>query len=164
MIVDKEEPASLLIEPIVRQSKIVRASSLRTMRENLPQHVIEGMRLLNDAESIAVKRVVTFKYLDFPHVLRAGSVKGSVKIGSPINDSAIGEFLTAINDGDVFVFLEPWLIGGAALLSAKLLKSDFWTVSENFDHNLKIYDSGLTKSCILYGDDDDSDLNFVIAM
>jgi hypothetical protein len=163
MIGDKEKSTSKLIEPIVRKSKIIRSSSLRATSENLPQKIIKSAHFLNDEEAIAVKRVATSKYLDFPHVLRGGSVDGVIPFGSSIDESAVGGFLKALQDEEVFVFLEPWLMCGAALLSTTLLASSFWEMLESCDYSLKIYDVDLTKSCILSADEDEKELKFSIA-
>lgn len=159
---DKEEKLAALISPIVRKSKIFRASSIRETSDNLPKVVTEGMYFLDDQEALAVGRIALLKHLDFPHALRGGSIDGILPFGASVDQSAIGSFLTSVPDGRVFVFLEPWLLRGASVVSAKLLASNLWEILESCDHSLKVYDLSISKSCILSADEDEEELRFSV--
>lgn len=163
MIGDKEKSTAALIAPIKRKSKILRASSLRKTLDNLPIAVKNGIHFLDDEEAIAVKRVATSKYLDFPNVLRAGSAEGIIPFGSSLDGSAVDGFLSTMPHEVVVVFLEPWLLRGAAMMSAALLSCNFWEILQSCDYTLKIYDLDLTKSCILSADEDENELRFAVA-
>lgn len=158
----KQEPSGL-IKPLVRKSKITRVKLLREASDDIPDHIAKVAYFLEDEEAISVRRLATYKHLDFPHVLRARSKNGAMPVDSLIGESAVGDFLTGLGEDQMFVFIEPWLMHGALLIRADLLMSSIWMLLKCYNGSLKLYDLNLSKSCILNFDEDGRELSFAIA-
>ena len=158
---DKDIGENVHTGKLIKKSRIVRSKSLREMASTIKRAIGTEVCFLDDSECIAIKRIATSKFLDFPHVLR-GVYEGTIPVGSAIERTKIAEFLSGIPGGHVFVLLEPWVYRGIIQLKPKLLESNFWSILEASDFSIKIYDLELSKSCILEGNEDDSRLNFAI--
>ncbi len=140
---------SEITEEILRRSKVLRSKSSREIVARLAIEEHDSVFILSDQDTLAIKRIVTSSYLDFPKVLRGKNLHGSLPIGDTLENTEIANFLTSYVKEKAIVFFEPWAMRGAAIVSSHALKERFWDALTYCDYDMKIYDMALKISCII---------------
>jgi len=148
---------------LIRKSKVYRSKSVREFSAIFPDEAIDRFCILSDEEAVAVKRIVDWRFLDFPGLSRGKVLKGSLNFGSPLTDTMIGDFLSYGSERNVYLFMEPWALHGAVVIDQELLEAYFWEIMSFCDYFVKFYNFEITRSCTLTEDDDAEAVAYSIA-
>jgi hypothetical protein len=143
------------------RSRLTKGKSDRAIQDIFNESDKSSFQILKDSEAVIIRRIALDSYLDFPHVhLGAQHESGIWKEGLEAIITPVGDFLSGLAEANVFLFMEPWPLRGAVSVKARDLTILLGNVLHYCDGSAKIYNTPLTKSCILQ--DHDGEIHYNI--
>lgn len=143
-------PSGLLLH-LDRKSKIEKFKITQEFLSIFPDKTTK-INIVSDQDAVAIKRLATSRYLDFPNVIRGKEINGKIDFYTPIPSTLINSILCDEKCRKVYVFLEPWVLRGVIQIDQSLLEQYFWEILKFCDYTAIFYNLEITKSCILNED------------
>jgi hypothetical protein len=135
--------------PLARSSYKIRAKARIELFQKLSDDAKQCIHMLDDVEASAVKRVAESKLFGFPSIVHGHHEEAVVKYGGNLASGPIDSFFKSIDESHLFLFFEPWLLFGAAIIEKQFVIENFWSLMTYCDYSGDMYDTKLSRTCAI---------------